>query len=130
MAKRERNKRAARKARQQERERLEAAHAVSSPKEEKSSRSLFKKENTSTSKYDKSGKGAPVNKADRKGFQVVTGYFADVRKEMHQVTWPSRTELRNYSVAVIATLIVFGVLIWLVDTGFVAALVNYTGLRG
>lgn len=130
MAKRERNKRAARKARQQERERLEAARAVSAPKEEKSSKSFFKKDKAATSKYDKSGKSAPVSKADRKGFQVVTGYFADVRKEMRQVTWPSRTELRNYSVAVIATLIVFGVLIWLVDTGFVAALVNYTGLRG
>ena len=130
MAKTERNKRAARKARQQERERLEAAHAVSAPKEEKSSKSFFKKDKAATSKYDKSDKSAPVSKTDRKGFQVVTGYFADVRKEMRQVTWPSRTELRNYSVAVIATLIVFGVLIWLVDTGFVAALVNYTGLRG
>ena len=130
MAKRERNKRAARKARQQERERLEAAHAVSSPKEEKSSKSFFKKDKASTSKYDKSGKNVPVSKSERKGFQVVTGYFSDVRKEMRQVTWPSRVELRNYSVAVIATLIVFGVLIWLVDTGFVAALVNYTGLRG
>ena len=92
--------------------------------------SFFKKDKAAPSKYDKSSKGAPANKSERKGFQVVTGYFSDVRKEMRQVTWPSRTELRNYSVAVIATLIVFGVLIWLVDTGFVAALVNYTGLRG
>lgn len=130
MAKRERNKRAARKARQQERERLEAVHAVSSPKQEKSSTSFFKKDKAATSKYDKSGKNVIVSKSERKGFQVVTGYFSDVRKEMRQVTWPSRVELRNYSVAVIATLIVFGILIWLVDTGFVAALVNYTGLRG
>lgn len=49
---------------------------------------------------------------------------------MHQVTWPTKVELRNYSIAVIATLIVFGVVIWLVDTGFVAALVQFTGLRG
>ena len=32
--------------------------------------------------------------------------------------------------AVIAMLIVFGVLIWLVDTGIVAALAGFTGLRG
>jgi preprotein translocase subunit SecE len=62
--------------------------------------------------------------------QKLTGYFADVRTEMRQVTWPSRVELRNYSIAVIATLIVFGLAIWLVDTGFVAGLVQYTGLRG
>ena len=57
-------------------------------------------------------------------------YFSDVRSEMRRVTWPSRTELTNYSVAVIATLIVFGVAIWAVDTGFVAALVAFTSLRG
>jgi len=49
---------------------------------------------------------------------------------MHRVTWPSKEELKSYSVAVIVMLIVFGVLIWLVDTGIVAALVGFTGLRG
>lgn len=128
MAKRERNKRAARKARQQERERVataQAAAASGAKKEE--SKSLFKKSDKSSGKP---AKKTAVAKADRKGLQVVTGYFSDVRYEMHQVTWPSRTELRNYSVAVIAALIVFGVAIWLVDTGFVAALVQFTGLRG
>ena len=112
MAKRERNKRAARKARQQERERVAEAQA-------------------------KAGAGAqgtssksPSKKSERTGMGVVTGYFGDVRSEMRQVTWPSRTELRNYSLAVIASLIFFGVLIWLVDTGFVAALVQFTSLRG
>ena len=127
MAKRERNKRSARKARQVERERLEAAHAVSAPKGKDSSRSLFKKSAKSSSGVAKT---KAVSKADRKGMQVVTGYFADVRAEMHQVTWPNRTELRNYSIAVIVMLIIFGLAIWLVDTGFVAGLVRYTGLRG
>ena len=49
---------------------------------------------------------------------------------MHRVTWPSRTELTNYSVAVVAMLIAFGVAVWLVDTGVVAGLVGFTGLRG
>jgi preprotein translocase subunit SecE len=49
---------------------------------------------------------------------------------MRRVTWPSRNELSNYSVAVVAMLIVFGVAVWLVDTGFVALLVGFTGLRG
>ena len=131
MAKRERNKRSARKARQQERERVAAAQAAAGSAEgaesSKSSKSLFKKSDASKSKAPKK---AAVAKADRKGMQKVTGYFSDVRVEMRQVTWPSRPELRNYSVAVVASLIFFGVLIWLVDTGFIAALVQYTGLRG
>lgn len=127
MAKRERNKRSARKARQQERERVAAAQSVSASNSKNDSKSPFKKSDKASAKASKT---KAVAKADRKGLQVVTGYFSDVRAEMHQVTWPSRVELRNYSIAVIATLIVFGIVIWLVDTGFVAGLVQYTGLRG
>ena len=57
-------------------------------------------------------------------------YLHDVRTEMHRVVWPSKTELTNYSVAVLAMLAIFGVVVWLVDTGFVALLVGFTGLRG
>ena len=32
--------------------------------------------------------------------------------------------------AIIAMLIVFGIVIWLVDSGIVAALIGFTGLRG
>ncbi len=126
MAKRERNKRSARKARQAERERVAIAQAASTPAA-KESKTLFKKSKSGTSKPSKP---KAVAKADRKGLQVVTGYFSDMRTEMRMVTWPSRLELRNYSLAVIAALIVFGIAIWLVDTGFVALLVQYTGLRG
>ena len=56
-------------------------------------------------------------------------YFGAVRSEMRRVVWPSKAELKSYSVAIIAMLIVFGVIIWLVDSGIVAALVGYTGLR-
>ena len=127
MAKRERNKRAARKARQQERARVEAAQAAAAAGQPEKSRSIFKGKDKSSKPAAKTN---AVAKADRKGIARVTGYFADVRSEMRQVTWPSGPELRNYSVAVIAMLIVFGVLIWAVDTGFVAALVQDTGLRG
>ena len=127
MAKRERNKRAARKARQQERERLEVAHAAaSSGSEDAKGKSSAKAARSKAAKPKK----AIVAKADRKGISKVTGYFSDVLTELHQVTWPSQTEMRNYTVAVIATLIVFGFAIWLVDTGFVAGLVAFTGLRG
>ncbi len=127
MAKRDRNKRAARKARQQERARVAAAQEASAANEKQESRSLFKKSDKDASK---TSKAKVVKKEDRKGLQVVTGYFSDVNAEMRKVTWPSKLELRNYSVAVIAMLIVFGAAIWLIDTGFVAALVQFTGLRG
>ena len=127
MAKRDRNKRAARKARQKERERVAAAQEASTASAKQESRSLFKKSDKGPSK---DSKPKAVKKEDRKGLQVVTGYFSDVNSEMRKVTWPSKLELRNYSVAVIAMLIVFGAAIWLIDTGFVAALVQFTGLRG
>jgi len=125
MAKRERNKRAARKARQQERERVEAARAVATAGSEDDKKAA----KSTRSKANKTKKTA-IAKADRKGIQKVTGYFSDVATELHKVTWPSQDEMRNYTVAVIAMLIVFGVAIWLVDTGFVAGLVAFTGLRG
>ena len=127
MAKRERNKRAARKARQEERARKEAAQAAAAPANAKTSRSLFMGKSDDASK---STSKKAIAKADRKGIQKVTGYFSDVATELHKVTWPSQDEMRNYTVAVIALLIVFGVAIWLVDTGFVAGLVAFTGLRG
>ena len=118
MANKERNKRSARKARSEERARLEAAQA--------------------TSESGSSGTPAKASQAKAaKPVQKKTGFFGrvrtylhDVRVELKRVIWPSRPELESYSIAVIATLAVFGVVIWLVDTGIVGVLVGLTGLRG
>ena len=56
--------------------------------------------------------------------------FKNMWRELRKVTWPSRTELRNYSVAVIVMLVIFGVAIWAIDTLIVGGLVALTGLRG
>lgn len=71
-------------------------------------------------------------KAERKPsvFGRIGGYFREVRSELKRVVWPSKSELKNYSVAIICALVVFGVAVWLVDTVFVALLVGFTGLRG
>lgn len=131
MAKKDRQKRSARKARQRERAELEAARATSgqvAQSDAKSSRGIKKSEAQSPKKDKSKGKDG---KAKKKGpVARMRGYFAAVKVELHQVVWPSRTELRNYSVAVVAMLIVFGVCVWLVDTGFVQGLVALTGLRG
>lgn len=119
MANRERNKRSARKARSEERARLEAAQTVS---ESGSSSSSTKVAQAKATK--------PQQKKNTGFFGRIRNYLHDVRIEMRRVIWPSKNELQSYSVAVIATLAVFGVVIWLVDTGIVGVLVGLTGLRG
>jgi preprotein translocase subunit SecE len=124
MANKERNKRSARKARQQERAEREELTAASRPKDAKLARKQDKD-------AERSQKAAVKTNANDGGLVArVRNYFSAIRAEMHRVTWPSRTELTNYSVAVVAMLIFFGIAVWLVDTGFVALLVGLTGLRG
>mgnify|MGYP004499611615 FL=1 len=122
MANKDRQKRSARKARADERARLEAIQASSAPAGD--SQAALKKEEASKA----------VSKAEKNKkpgfFKRIANWFGDVKTEMRRVTWPTKDELKSYSVAVIAMLIVFGVLIWLVDTGIVAALAGFTGLRG
>jgi preprotein translocase subunit SecE len=124
MAKKDRNKRAARQARQAERAAAEAIHHGSQEGDSSDSKAVAKATATKPAKVEK--------KADKKPgfFGKIKNYFSDVRVEMHRVVWPSKKELRNYTLAVVGLLIVFGVVIWLLDTGVVAALVGYSGLRG
>lgn len=127
MANKDRNKRSVRKARAEERARVEAAHAASAPAADSSS-----KPSKAPAKAEKKTEKKPAKKSDKKPgiFRRFFNYLGDVRSEMKRVVWPSKDELKSYSVAIIAMLIVFGVIIWLVDSGIVAALVGYTGLRG
>lgn len=124
MANKDRQKRSARKARAAERQELEEKRAAATPVETKKKPGIL----------SKADKKEPVKKETKKSsngfFGRIRTWFGDVRSEMHRVTWPSKTELKNYSVAVIVMLIVFGVAIWLIDTGVVALLVGYSGLRG
>ena len=123
MAKKERQKRSARQARQQERAEREAARASASAEDAKStSKKSGQSSNLSSSKASKPAK---AKKRSR-----LRSYLSDVKPEMRRVVWPSKPELKSYSVAVIVMLVVFGILVWLVDTGFVALLVGFTGLRG
>ncbi len=123
MANKDRQKRSARKARAAERKELEEKHAISAG-------------NTSSKAAPAQAKAQPKKDAKKKDakkggfFSGIKTWFSDVKSEMHRVTWPSKSELKNYSVAVIAMLVIFGVAVWLVDTGVVAALVGYSGLRG
>ena len=87
---------------------------------------------STSSRAPSKGSKAPAKqeKAKPKKKNAFLQYFSDVRSEMKRVTWPSKGELTNWSVAVIVALVVFGLCVYLVDTGFVALLVGFTGLRG
>ena len=130
MANKDRNKRSARKARAEERARVEAAQAASagsqaaSPKPGRAAAVAEKKSEPKPEKKEKKPEKKPGV------FHRLRNYLGDVRSEMRRVVWPSKEELKSYSVAIVAMLIVFGVVIWLDDSGIVAALVGYTGLRG
>ena len=125
MANKDRNKRSVRKARAEERARIEAAQAASVVSSGSAAKAEKKAEKKPEKKVEK-------KKADKKPgvFRRLLNYLGDVKSEMRRVVWPSKEELKSYSVAIIAMLIVFGIVIWLVDSGIVAALVGYTGLRG
>lgn len=129
MANKDRNKRSVRKARAEERARVEAAQAASA---QGSAGSDGKKPAKGVVKAEKKPAKKDEKKSDKKPgpFRRLRNYLGDVRSEMRRVVWPSRDELMSYSVAIIAMLIVFGVVIWLVDSGIVAALIGFTGLRG
>ena len=129
MANKDRNKRSVRKARAEERARVEAAQAASA---QGSAGSDGKKPAKEVVKAEKKPAKKDEKKSDKKPglFRRLRNYLGDVRSEMRRVVWPSRDELMSYSVAIIAMLVVFGIIIWLVDSGIVAALVGFTGLRG
>lgn len=124
MANKDRSKRSARKARAEERARVEAAQAAS-VFETQGSKKVPAKAPAKTEKK-------PDKKPDKKPglLRRFRTYLGDVRSEMRRVVWPSRDELKTYSIAIIIMLVVFGVLLWLVDSGIVAALVGFTSLRG
>ena len=60
----------------------------------------------------------------------VVGYFRAVRSEMKVVTWPTKSELINYSLVVCASLVVVGVVIAALDFVIGEGLFLISGLRG
>ena len=46
------------------------------------------------------------------------GYLKEIRTELRKVSWPTRSEVRNYSTVVLVTLLVMLALIFALDYGF------------
>lgn len=122
MSNKDRNKRSSRQARQRERAERDALVAESTANSASGKQTAAKDTKKTPVKVSASNQTGLVARTKK--------YLSDVRAEMRRVTWPSKTELTNYSVAVTVMLIAFGLTVWLVDTGVVAALVGFTSLRG
>ena len=57
-------------------------------------------------------------------FSRVKRFFKDIRGELKKVAWPSKKQVINNTIVVIAAIIVVGVFIWGIDLGL-AALVQW-----
>jgi preprotein translocase subunit SecE len=55
-------------------------------------------------------------------------YFKGVRLETKKVVWPTRQELISYTIVVLFTCAFFGLMIWGVDSGFLAILRQMIGI--
>jgi preprotein translocase subunit SecE len=56
--------------------------------------------------------------ATRKNF---VRFFKDVRSELRKVIWPSKSQLINNTVTVLACCMIIGIIIWVVDVGLTSA---------
>lgn len=80
-------------------------------------------------------KAAKAKAKDKKNakpgfFGRIKQYFGAVKSEMRRVTWPSKKDLVNYSVVVIASLVAVGIVIALLDVVVGEGLFLVSGLRG
>tara|TARA_B100000686_G_scaffold351331_1_gene449826 strand:+ start:118 stop:417 length:300 start_codon:yes stop_codon:yes gene_type:complete len=58
---------------------------------------------------------ARPQKEERVGFRR---YISEVRAELRKVAWPTRSEVVNYSIVVLTTLVIITSMIALMDWGF------------
>jgi preprotein translocase subunit SecE len=66
------------------------------------------------------GKGGKKDKKEKKKGNAVIKYLREMRSELKKVVWPSRKKVVNNTLVVLGALVVFGVALWGVDTGFAA----------
>lgn len=49
--------------------------------------------------------------------EKIINFFLDIYKEMKKVTWPKKTELKDSTIIVVVTMIIFAVFVYIVDKG-------------
>lgn len=74
---------------------------------------MAKKEQKTSEKKKNSGK------EKKPGFFSRVGkWFVDLKSECRKIVWPTRKQTRNNTLIVIATILVIGVFIWVLDAIF------------
>ncbi len=64
----------------------------------------------------------PQQNAPKRERTSIKEYFRQIKIEMKKVVWPTRNELGQYTVVVIAVCAFFAIGFWLIDSGFLAIL--------
>lgn len=49
--------------------------------------------------------------------EKIINFFLDIYKEMKKVTWPKKSELKDSTIIVVVTMVIFAVFVYLVDKG-------------
>lgn len=144
MAKKVRNKRAARKARQEQRKLVEESVPEKAPKKtaskvkdadkvrkgsaQKPSKKAERKKSEAAA-LQKKAQTSAKSKKDRKQkksiFKKMVSYFSGVRQELKRVVWPTKRQLLRLTIVVLVVLIVFGVCVWALDTGSSNVVLSY-----
>jgi preprotein translocase subunit SecE len=63
---------------------------------------------------------AKDKKAGRKKGSPIAKYFKDMRSELKKVVWPSRKKVVNNTGVVMVVMIIYGLMIWGIDSGLAA----------
>ena len=95
-------------------------------KNEKQKSSLMKAAKSAENR-NKARKAQPANSEKRKRGSLKE-YLKGVRIETKKVVWPTRKELFSYTIIVFVTCTFFGLVIWGVDSAFLAALKQLLGI--
>lgn len=75
-------------------------------------------------------KAAAAASGSNKPKRSIVRYFKDARSEFKKVVWPSRKQVVNNTIVVIVALVVSGIAIWALDTGFGSLLMLMLGRNG
>lgn len=49
--------------------------------------------------------------------EKIINFFQDIYKEMKKVTWPKKVELKDSTIIVVVTMIIFAAFVYVVDKG-------------
>jgi preprotein translocase subunit SecE len=67
-----------------------------------------------------SAKAKKGGKSGGKKQNRVVKYFRDLRSELKKVVWPSRKKVVNNTTVVMVCMVIYGLLIWGIDSGLAA----------